>query len=176
MILGRRLVQAGLPRRGLTVRGSVGDMGSAMESTSNYICRRQFLIEWGHCDPAGIVFNARYFEFFDANTWIMFERALGVKAVAWPQAYGVVGIPLVDSGARFLMPTRFGDTVEIATQVTAFRRSSFDLAHTITLGGMTAVEGRETRVWVGRDPADSDKIKSRPIPPEVPAKFQAMRA
>jgi 4-hydroxybenzoyl-CoA thioesterase len=160
----------------LTAYGLVGDMGSTMESTANYICRRQFLIEWGHCDPAGIVFNARYFEFFDANTWIMFERALGVRAVAWPEAYGVVGIPLVDSGARFLAPTRFGDTVEIATQVTAFRRSSFDLVHTITLGGTTAVEGRETRVWVGRDPADPDKIKSRPIPPEVPAKFAAMRA
>jgi 4-hydroxybenzoyl-CoA thioesterase len=151
-------------------------MGPAMSSGSHYICRRQFLIEWGHCDPAGIVFNARYFEFFDANTWIMFERALGVKAFAWPNAYGALGIPLVDSGARFLAPTRFGDTVEITSQVTAFRRSSFDLAHTITLGGTTAVEGRETRVWVGRDPADPDKIKSKPIPQEVVEKFAAMHA
>jgi 4-hydroxybenzoyl-CoA thioesterase len=144
-----------------------------MSSSTNFICRRQFLIEWGHCDPAGIVFNARYFEFFDGNTWIMFERALGVKAHAWPQAYGVLGIPLVDAGARFFAPTRFGDLVEIASQVTAFRRSSFDLAHTITIGGKTAVEGRETRVWVGRDPNDPDKIKSQPIPPDVPEKFAA---
>jgi 4-hydroxybenzoyl-CoA thioesterase len=144
-----------------------------MGSAANFICRRQFLIEWGHCDPAGIVFNARYFEFFDGNTWIMFERALGLKAQAWPEAYGVLGIPLVDAGARFLAPTRFGDIVEIASQVTAFRRSSFDLAHTITIGGVTAVEGRETRVWAGRDPGNSDKLKSQPIPPEVTAKFAA---
>jgi 4-hydroxybenzoyl-CoA thioesterase len=147
-----------------------------MGSTANFVCRRQFVIEWGHCDPAGIVFNARYFEFFDANTWIMFERALGVKAFAWPNAYGALGIPLVDSGARFLAPTRFGDIVEIASQVTAFRRSSFDLAHTITVGGTTAVEGRETRVWAGRDPANPDKIKSKLIPQDVIAKFAATRA
>ncbi len=147
-----------------------------MSSIEHYTCRRQFLIEWGHCDPAGIVFNARYFEFFDANTWIMFERALGLKAQAWPNAYGAIGVPLVDSGARFLAPARFGDIVEIASQVTEFRRSSFSLAHTITADGKTIVEGRETRVWVGRDPADSDKIKSRPIPPEVIEKFAAMRA
>jgi 4-hydroxybenzoyl-CoA thioesterase len=138
----------------------------------NFISRRQFTIEWGHCDPAGIVFNARFFEFFDWGTWGLFERALGVKAHEWPQVYGVVGIPLVDSGARFISPARFGDLVEIASQVTAFRRSSFDLAHTIMVHGATAVEGRETRVWAGRDPADPDKIKSKPIPPEITARFE----
>jgi 4-hydroxybenzoyl-CoA thioesterase len=138
----------------------------------DFISRRQFTIEWGHCDPAGIVFNARFFEFFDWSTWGMFERALGVKANQWPQAYGIVGIPLVDSGARFIAPARFGDLVEVTSQVTAFRRSSFDVAHILTVRGATAVEGRETRVWAGRDPADPDKIKSKPIPPEVTARFQ----
>jgi 4-hydroxybenzoyl-CoA thioesterase len=158
---------------GLTAAALVGDMGSSMGTNSNFICRRQFVIEWGHCDPAGIVFNARFFEFFDANTWIMFERALGLKAQAWPKAYGAFGVPLVDSSARFLAPARYGDVVEIASQVTEFRRSSFDLVHTITANGKTAVEGRETRVWVGRDPANPDKLKSQTIPPEVQAKFAA---
>jgi 4-hydroxybenzoyl-CoA thioesterase len=141
---------------------------------SNFISRREFTIEWGHCDPAGIVFNARFFEFFDWSTWGLFERALGVKAHEWPQVYGVVGIPLVDSGARFISPARFGDLVEIASQVTAFRRSSFDLAHTLIVRGTTAVEGRETRVWAGRDPADPDKIKSKPIPAGLIARFQTV--
>jgi 4-hydroxybenzoyl-CoA thioesterase len=140
----------------------------------NFISRREFTIEWGHCDPAGIVFNARFFEFFDWSTWGLFERALGVKAHEWPQVYGVVGIPLVDSGARFISPARFGDLVEITSQVTAFRRSSFDLAHTLIVRGTTAVEGRETRVWAGRDPADPDKIKSKPIPADLIARFQTV--
>ena len=29
---------------------------------------RHRTIEWGDCDPAGIVFNPRYFEWFDAAT------------------------------------------------------------------------------------------------------------
>jgi hypothetical protein len=27
-------------------------------------------------------------------------------------------------------------------------------------------------VWVGRDPADPDKIKAKPLPPELVAKLQ----
>jgi 4-hydroxybenzoyl-CoA thioesterase len=144
-----------------------------MESTPNFVSRRQFTIAWGHCDPAGIVFNARFFEFFDWSTWGLFERALGVRPHEWPRVYGIVGIPLVDSGARFIAPARLGDLVEITSQVTEFRRSSFDVVHTLTVRGATAVEGRETRVWAGRDPADPDKIKSKPIPPEVTACFEA---
>jgi 4-hydroxybenzoyl-CoA thioesterase len=140
---------------------------------ASFISRRQFTIEWGHCDPAGIVFNARFFEFFDWSTWGLFERALGVRPHEWPRVYGIVGIPLVDSGARFIAPARLGDLVEITSQVTEFRRSSFDVVHTLTVRGATAVEGRETRVWAGRDPADPDKIKSKPIPPEVTACFKA---
>jgi 4-hydroxybenzoyl-CoA thioesterase len=44
---------------------------------AKFISRRRFIIEWGHCDPAGIVFNSRFFEFFDWGTWMLFEGALG---------------------------------------------------------------------------------------------------
>jgi 4-hydroxybenzoyl-CoA thioesterase len=161
----------------LTVAALLGDMvavPSLMSSLMpNLVNRRQFAIEWGHCDPAGIVFNARFFEFFDGGTWLMFERALGAKPHEWPQRYGVFGIPLVDAGARFIAPARHGDVVELTSQVTAFRRSSFDVEHKLTVQGVTAVEGRETRVWAARRPDDPDKIMSKPIPPEVIACFQA---
>ena len=39
---------------------------------------RKVRIEWGDCDPAGIVFYPRYFEMFDASTSALFERALGM--------------------------------------------------------------------------------------------------
>ena len=92
--------------------------------------------------------------------------------IAIRRAFGVVGIPLVNAGARFIVPARFGDVVELTSQVTEFRRSSFDVAHRLELRGTVAVEGRETRVWAARDPADPDRLKSRPIPPEVVACFQ----
>jgi acyl-CoA thioesterase FadM len=46
---------------------------------TNFVSRWQFTIEWGHCDPAGIVFNGRFFEFFDWGTWTLFATALGIK-------------------------------------------------------------------------------------------------
>jgi 4-hydroxybenzoyl-CoA thioesterase len=138
---------------------------------ANLVSRRQFTIEWGHCDPAGIVFNSRFFEFFDWGTWILFEAALGVRPPDLAGDFGIMGIPLVDAGARFLAPARFGDVVEMTSQVSEFRRSSFDVEHQILVRGAVAVEGKETRVWAARDPADPAKIKSQPIPPEVTAKF-----
>jgi 4-hydroxybenzoyl-CoA thioesterase len=140
---------------------------------TNFRSRRQFTIEWGHCDPAGIVFNSRFFEFFDWGTWILFEAALGVKPHELGQTYGIIGIPLVDAGARFIAPARFGDAVELTSRVSEFRRSSFDVEHQLFVHGALAVEGKETRVWAARDAADPSKIKSQPIPPEVTARFTA---
>jgi 4-hydroxybenzoyl-CoA thioesterase len=137
----------------------------------SFLNRRQFTIEWGHCDPAGIVFNSRFFEYFDWGTWMLFEAALGVKPHELGATYGIMGIPLVDAGARFLAPARFGDPVELTSRVSEFRRSSFDVAHQLFVRGALAVEGSETRVWAVRDAADPSKIKSQPIPPEVTARF-----
>jgi 4-hydroxybenzoyl-CoA thioesterase len=136
-----------------------------------FVSRRQFTIEWGHCDPAGIVFNSRFFEFFDGSTWALFEAALGVKSPDFTAAYGIIGIPLVDARATFKAPVRFGEVVEIASRVSEFRRSSFDVAHEVFAHGELAVEGRETRVWAGRDEPDTTRLKSRPIPDEVIARF-----
>lgn len=138
---------------------------------ANLLNRLQFSIEWGHCDPAGIAFNGRFFEFFDRGTWTLFEAALGIKAEDLAGAFGIVGIPLVDASARFLAPARFGDVVELTSQVKEFRRSSFDIEHRLFVRGALAVEGRETRVWSTRDAADSSLIKSQPIPDEVIARF-----
>ncbi len=138
---------------------------------ANLVSSRQFIIEWGHCDPAGIVYNARFFEFFDWSTWLLFEAALGVKPHELGKTFGIMGIPLVDAGARFIAPARFGDVVELTSQVSAFRRSSFDVAHRLTVRGALAVEGSETRVWAERDPADPKRIRATPVPPEVVARF-----
>jgi len=141
---------------------------------AHFLSQRQFTIEWGHCDPAGIVFNGRFFEFFDWGTWSLFEAALGVKALDLAGAFGIIGIPLVDVRARFLAPARFGDVVELTSQVSEFRLSSFDVEHRLVVRGALAVEGRETRVWALRDAADPSLIRSQPIPDEVVARFQAL--
>lgn len=137
----------------------------------SFINRRQLTIAWGDCDPAGIVFNPRFFEYFDASTWLLFDAALGVKPHQLNAVYGLIGIPLVDARANFLKPVKFGDTVEIATRAVKFGRSSFEIEHKLTVGGELHIEGAETRVWAAKDPNDAGKIKGVAIPPEVVAKL-----
>jgi 4-hydroxybenzoyl-CoA thioesterase len=135
------------------------------------VSQRQVTIEWGHCDPAGIVFNSRFFEFFDASTGLLFQRALGMKKAEMMAAFQC-DIPLVDARARYMVPARFGDEVEISSTIGEFRRSSFDVQHRLFKDGKLAVEGQETRVWIGRHAEDPSRLRSKPIPPEVIARFK----
>jgi len=134
--------------------------------------RRDVRIVWGDCDPAGIVYYPRYFEMFDTSTTALFERVLGMTKFEFLKAYDALGYPMVDTRARFVLPTRYGDDVAIETVISELRRSSFDVQHRLTKDGKLAVEGFETRVWVGRDPAAPDRIKAKPFPPEMVAKLQ----
>ena len=138
---------------------------------ASFIYRRQLTIEWGQCDPAGIVFNPRFFEMFDASSWLLFEAVLGVKPQELAATYGIIGIALVDARANFIKPAKFGDAIEIASRVSEFRRSSFDVEHRLSVHGELAVEGTETRVWAVRDKASPEKIATAAIPAEVIAKF-----
>jgi len=138
---------------------------------TSFTFRRQLTIEWGQCDPAGIVFNSRFFEIFDSSSWQLFEAALGVKPHELAAAFGIIGIPLVDVRANFLKPIKFGDVVDVASRINEFRRSSFDVEHRLSVDGELAVEGSETRVWTARSKDDPEKIGATTIPSEVIAKF-----
>ena len=81
-------------------------------------------------------------------------------------------MPSSASRANFKVASHYGEDIDIETQVTEFRRSSFFVAHKVTKGGVLALEGFETRLWTTRDPADPRKIKSATMPPEVLAGFQ----
>jgi 4-hydroxybenzoyl-CoA thioesterase len=128
-------------------------------------------IEWGDCDPAGIIFYVRYFDIFDVSTTMLLERALGMKKIQYLKAYDFLGHPLAETRARFLLPTRFGDEVSVETKLVAIGRSSFKVEHRLSNAGALAVEGSETRVWVVRHPDDPKRMKSQPIPPDVVARL-----
>lgn len=137
-----------------------------------FINTRHRTIEWGDCDPAGIVFNPRYFEWFDAATAALFVRALGMTKAQMLKQYEMAGIPLVDTRASFRLPCAYGDEVRIESTVLEFRRSSFNVQHRLLrAGGALAVEGVETRVWVGHAPDRPGGIKAQAIPEAVTARF-----
>jgi 4-hydroxybenzoyl-CoA thioesterase len=132
---------------------------------------RKLTIEWGHCDPAGIVFNPRFFEFFDWSTALLVRAALGLEKAEMLAAYGVAGIPVVDTRATFHRPSRYGEEIEIVSGVTAVGRSSFEIGHRLFNQGQLAVEGREKRVWAIRDEANGGRLKAQAMPEDVARKL-----
>ncbi len=132
---------------------------------------RKLTIEWGHCDPAGIVFNPRFFEFFDWSTALLVRAALGLEKSEMLAAYGLAGIPLVDTRATFHRPSRFGEQVEIVSSVMSVGRSSFEVGHRLFNDARLAVEGREKRVWAIRDGEHGGRLKAQAMPDDVARKL-----
>ena len=127
---------------------------------------RTVRIEWGDCDPAGIVYYPRYLAFFDACTSALIERALGMTKHEYLKAYDFGGHPLVSTRARFLIPTRFGDDVTIETTIGAFRRSSFDVRHRLTRTASS--RSKASRPGSGcRAIPRRGTMKSAPLPQDV---------
>jgi 4-hydroxybenzoyl-CoA thioesterase len=132
---------------------------------------RKVRIEWGDCDPAGIIFYPTYFEIFDASVTALFERALGMSKLEQMKRFGLAGYPPVKTRARFLRPTRFGDDVTVETKIDV-GGTSFDVEHRLSLGDTVCVECAETRVWMARD-AETGALRPSPVPDEVKARFGA---
>ena len=135
-----------------------------------FVNRRDVQIQWGDCDPANIVYYPRYFAMFDDSTSTLFEVA-GFSKQDLVRKYGLVGIPMVDTRAKFYIPSTYGDWITIETSIESIKRSSFEVKHNVFKGEALAIEGFETRVLVGRDPGNPDKLKSAPFPAEMVAKF-----
>ncbi len=133
--------------------------------------RRTVRIEWGDCDAAQIVFYPRYFAFFDASTHHLFGAA-GFPKPEMLKDPGFIGYPMVDTRAKFYVPSKFGDDIIIESTIAEFRRSSFDVLHKVYKGETLAIEAWETRVWAGPHPDDPDRIKSKPIPQHIIDRFK----
>ena len=134
----------------------------------NFTNTRTVRIEWGDCDPAGIIFYPRYFEIFDASTAMLFEAALGITKLQMFKTLEFAGWPLVRTQARFVKPIRFGDDVSVKSSI-SFGRSSFDIEHKLALKDDLCAECSEKRVWTVRD--EDGRLKSHPVPAAVLAKF-----
>jgi 4-hydroxybenzoyl-CoA thioesterase len=128
--------------------------------------RRALRIEWGQCDPAGIVFYPQYLVMLDTSTGWLFERT-GLTPSAMRQKYHIVGMPIVEVGARFLLPCRFDDEILIESAVGEWGRSSFTVRHRILKDGALALDGFEKRVWAALDPDRTGAIKAHAVPGEI---------
>ncbi len=129
-------------------------------------------VRFADCDPARIVFYPRFFELFDRAT----EELFGSIGFRWAEKFGgdgLRGLPLVDASAKFLAPSRFGDTLEIESWIDEWRGKVFIVRHDVRNGGRTSVEGREVRVWAMEAPDRPEGIRAMPMPDDIRARFEA---
>lgn len=126
-----------------------------------------FMVEWGDCDPAGIVFFPNFFRWMDAAS-LQFFRAAGVPPWREFEARtGILGTPLVDASAKFLRPATYGDVIGVQTEVDEWRGKSFVMSHIIRRGDDVLVEGRTVRVFARRHPDDPARIQAVEAPESI---------
>ncbi len=128
---------------------------------------RTILVEFGHCDPSGIVYNPNYFVWFDSSVHALLAKG-GLSLKQMIAEFGIDGIPVVEYRTKFLSPSRWGDELAIETRVVALRRTAFDVEHRVVNAGVVAAECAETRVCTAFDPAAA-RVRARELPEKLVA-------
>jgi len=128
--------------------------------------RREIDVEWGDCDPGGIIYFPRYMEYCDSCTNHLFG-SVGLPKPQMLKTYGIAGIPMIEVRARFFVPSQFGETVVIESGVSEWGNTSFLVHHKVWKGDVLSAEVFEKRVWVAQLPGDPIRYKGMPIPQDV---------
>jgi 4-hydroxybenzoyl-CoA thioesterase len=102
-------------------------------------------LQWGECDPAGIIFYPTYFRWFDAATWNFFA-AVGYHAKRMRAEH--LAMPLVAADCQFRHPAEQQDRAEVRSRIARWGGKSFVVRHEVVReDGVLLAEGSETRVW-----------------------------
>jgi 4-hydroxybenzoyl-CoA thioesterase len=120
-------------------------------------------VDFGDCDPAGLVFYPNYHRWFDRATHTMF-RNVGWGFDRFRDA-GFVAWPLVEVGSRFLATAFAGDELEVHSSITQWEAKTFRISHRILRGNSLIVDGFEQR-FLGERPAGG-KLRAVPMPDDV---------
>ena len=126
----------------------------------------EVMVEWGDCDPAGIVYYPAYFRWSDQATYRLFLKA-GLTRDDIRDGQWKEGTPLVAAECSFRRASQTGEKLLIESHVSRFGRSSFTVTHVFRdAAGEIAAEGKETRIWARKE-SDVRSLKAVPIPEVV---------
>lgn len=125
-------------------------------------------VQFGDCDPAGIVFFPNFSRWMDAASLAFFMQC-GVPP--WRELVktrGIVGTPLLEINTKFVQPVTYGESIQISTWVEEWRAKVFVQMHRVTRGDTLICEGREVRAFVVRDP-ETERLRAIPVPDDLKA-------
>ena len=128
-------------------------------------------VEFGDCDPAGIVWYPNFFGWMDAASRHFFAECGVPRWEETTKTLGVIGTPLVDTKSRFVATASYGDTLKIAVTVREWREKSFVQSYRVTRddpqGETLILEAEDVRIFGGKRP--DGRLRALPIPPEIRA-------
>ena len=126
-------------------------------------------VDWGDCDPAGIVFYPNFYRWMDKGFWLLFGSK-GLTLGTLRDRYKTLGGPLVDTGATFIQPVQPGDILNANSLVQHWGTKSFRIEYKFARQTLPVATGFEVRVWGALEKDGS--IISSAIPQEVKGLFQ----
>ena len=121
-------------------------------------------VDWGDCDPAGIVFYPNFYRWMDRGFWLHFgSQKLTLDTLR--QRYQALGGPLVDTGASFLKAARPGDILNATSRIDEWGTKSFRMGYRFYKDEILIAKGFEVRVWGILQKNGS--ITTGPVPTEI---------
>jgi acyl-CoA thioesterase FadM len=98
-------------------------------------------IRFSHCDPAGIVYFARYFDLFNGvvEDWFCQELNIDYHEMIGKRR---VGLGYVSANAEFVRPGLMGDQLEFAVVIHRIGRSSLTIDIQASRGSETVLHAR----------------------------------
>jgi len=133
--------------------------------------RHEIMVEWGDCDPAGIVYYPSYFRWFDQATYRLFLAA-GLTRDETHGGRWKEGTPLVAAECSFRRASQHGEKLVMESHVEKFSRSSFVIRHVFRdATGAIAAEGTETRIWAKKE-GNARSLKAIAIPADVKRRLE----
>ena len=134
-------------------------------------------VEFGDCDPAGIVWFPNFFRWIDAASRNFFAQCGVPRWDETTRTLGIIGTPLVDTHSRFLQTASYGDTLLIHVTVKEWRDKSFVQTYRVTRENTgrddahgqpdLIMECEEVRIFATTRNDGKNSIRAVPVPASI---------
>jgi 4-hydroxybenzoyl-CoA thioesterase len=124
-------------------------------------------VQFGDCDPAGIVFFPNFNRWMDQAS-LAFFMAQGIPP--WRELVktrGIIGTPLLEIHTKFIKTATYGEHLSIHTSIDEWSAKTFRQRHVVQRGETLICEGTEVRAFCIRDPENPDRIKAIAVPEDI---------
>jgi acyl-CoA thioester hydrolase len=104
-------------------------------------------IYYGDTDAGGVIYYANYLLYFE-KSWFDYLAARGLFLVEWEKEGIVFIIKRVE--VDYISPARYGEIIQVQTDVSEVTRASFTFHHRVTLEdtGRLIAEGKNQMVCI----------------------------